>query len=155
MGKGHSVQTYIVKIYRHKPDIPRSIVGMVEEVGVSGKKGFNTFDELWEIMYPAKQEEAGKTGSPRLPDKEKRRHSRNEASYFTGYSIDLQPENTISNGVITNTSKSGICLLTPKELNKGENILIKSDNSAPAQKATVRWCRNYKNCHYRVGLEFD
>jgi hypothetical protein len=68
--------------------------------------------------------------------------------------MELHPGDTLSNGAIVNVSKSGICLLTTKTLNKGENILIKSDDSAPAQKATVRWCRQYKNCHYRTGVEF-
>jgi hypothetical protein len=148
------VQTYIVKIYRQRPDSPHSIVGMVEEVGVSGKKAFNTYDELWEIMNPAKQDETGKTHPLPLPDKEKRRHRRSEASYFTVYSSELSSGDTVSNGVIANISKSGMCLLSPKALNRGENILIKSNNSAPAKKATVRWCRQYRNYHYRAGVEF-
>jgi hypothetical protein len=147
------VQTYIVKIYRQRPDSPHSIVGMVEKVGVSGKKAFNTYDELWEIMNPAKQKEIPPKHPLHLSEKEKRRHRRNEASYFTVYSSELSSGDTVSNGVIANISKAGVCLLSPKALNKGENILIKSHDSASAQKATVRWCRQYKNCHYRAGLE--
>jgi hypothetical protein len=153
-GKGHSVQTYIVKIYRQRPDSHRSIVGMVEEVGVNGKKAFNTYDELWEIVNPAKQTDAGKTHPPHLPDKEKRRHRRSEASYFTVYSSVLSSGDIVSNGVIANISKSGLCLLTPIALDEGENIQLKGDDNSPAQRAMVRWCRQYKNCHYRAGVEF-
>jgi hypothetical protein len=41
---------YIVRVYRFEKDNPRSIVGLVEEVGKKGKKAFNTYDELWEIL---------------------------------------------------------------------------------------------------------
>jgi len=41
---------YIVRIYRHEKDRPRSIVGIVEEVGTEGKRAFTNLDELWEIL---------------------------------------------------------------------------------------------------------
>ncbi len=41
---------YIVRIYRHEKDRPRSIVGIVEEVGAEGKRAFTNLDELWEIL---------------------------------------------------------------------------------------------------------
>lgn len=41
---------YIIRIYRFEVDKPRSFVGVVEEVGKKGKKAFNTYDELWEIL---------------------------------------------------------------------------------------------------------
>ncbi|MBM4340690.1 MAG: hypothetical protein FJ110_14250 [Deltaproteobacteria bacterium] len=41
---------YIVRIYRFEKNKPRSLVGLVEEVGKKGKKGFHTYDELWEIL---------------------------------------------------------------------------------------------------------
>jgi len=41
---------YVVRIYRFKENNPRSLVGVVEEVGVKGKKAFTTYDELWEIL---------------------------------------------------------------------------------------------------------
>jgi hypothetical protein len=148
------VKTYIVKIYRQPPDSPRNTVGIVEEVGISGKKAFNTFDELWEIVNATKQKKRVAMRLPRPSDGEKRRHRRSEASYFTGYLMELQPGGAVLNGVIANISKSGVCLLTSKALNEGESILLKSDDSSPAQKAAVRWCRQYKNFHYRAGLEF-
>jgi hypothetical protein len=148
------VKTYIVKIYRQLPDSSRNTVGIVEEVGISGKRAFNTFDELWEIVNTSHQEKRVAMRSHRPSDGEKRRHRRSEASYLTGYLMELQPEYTTSKGVIANISKSGVCLLTPTALTEGENIVLKRDASSPAQKAAVRWCRQYKNFHYRAGLEF-
>jgi hypothetical protein len=44
---------YIIRIYRFEKDKPHSLVGVAEEVGTKGKKAFNTYDELWEILnYP-------------------------------------------------------------------------------------------------------
>ncbi|MEW6376792.1 MAG: hypothetical protein AB1502_13495 [Thermodesulfobacteriota bacterium] len=41
---------YIVRIYRFEKDHSRNLVGVVEEVGVKGKKAFTNYDELWEIL---------------------------------------------------------------------------------------------------------
>jgi hypothetical protein len=49
------VENYIVRIYRFKEDRPKHLVGVVEEVGVKGKKAFNTYDELWEILNSRKK----------------------------------------------------------------------------------------------------
>jgi len=45
---------YIVRIYRLDKKNPRHLVGMVEEVGVKGKKAFTNYDELWEILISSK-----------------------------------------------------------------------------------------------------
>ncbi len=45
-----TLDNYIVRIYRREKDNPRLLVGLVEEVGVSGKKAFNSLDDLWEIL---------------------------------------------------------------------------------------------------------
>ena len=44
------MKKYIVSIYRGEKDSPRSLVGIVEEVGIKGKKAFTDYDELWEII---------------------------------------------------------------------------------------------------------
>jgi len=46
---------YIVHIYRFKKDNPRSLVGVVEEVGVETKRAFTNFDELWEILNSSRK----------------------------------------------------------------------------------------------------
>ena len=45
---------YVVRIYRHDKKNPRHLVGVVEEVGVKGKKAFANYDELWEILISSK-----------------------------------------------------------------------------------------------------
>jgi len=47
--------TYIVRIYRSKKGKPRSLVGVVEQVGVKGRKAFTDCDELWEIIGSSKK----------------------------------------------------------------------------------------------------
>jgi len=42
--------SYIIRIYRHEENNPSNLVGIVEEVGVDGKKGFTCLDELWGIL---------------------------------------------------------------------------------------------------------
>jgi hypothetical protein len=41
---------YVVRIYRSEKDNPRLLVGIVEEVGVDGKRAFQNYDDLWEIL---------------------------------------------------------------------------------------------------------
>ena len=52
----NSFSDYIIRIYRFEKDKPRDLVGLVEEVGKKGKKGFHTYDELWEILNSPKQD---------------------------------------------------------------------------------------------------
>jgi hypothetical protein len=46
------LKKYIIDILRGEKDNPRSLVGVIEEVGLKGRKGFTNFDELWEILNP-------------------------------------------------------------------------------------------------------
>jgi len=45
---------YIVRIYRWEKNKPNSLVGVVEEVGIKGKKAFTNLNELWEILSSSK-----------------------------------------------------------------------------------------------------
>ena len=51
----NSCMDFIIRIYRFEHDRPRGLVGIVEEVGTKGKKGFNTYDELWEILNSGRE----------------------------------------------------------------------------------------------------
>ena len=46
---------YIVRIYRSKKNSPQNLVGVIEEVGIRGKKAFTNYDELWEILKSPKK----------------------------------------------------------------------------------------------------
>jgi hypothetical protein len=48
------IATYIVRLYRFKKNKPRSLMGVVEEVGIKGRKAFNHYDELWDILNASK-----------------------------------------------------------------------------------------------------
>ncbi|OGP91172.1 MAG: hypothetical protein A2157_02020 [Deltaproteobacteria bacterium RBG_16_47_11] len=51
------MNSYLVRIYRKAEDNPRLLVGVVEEVGVNGKKAFHNLYELWDILNSAKREQ--------------------------------------------------------------------------------------------------
>ena len=44
------MKTYIIRIYRFEDDSPLNLVGVVEEVGVEGRKKFTSYQELWSIL---------------------------------------------------------------------------------------------------------
>ena len=44
------INTYIVRFYQREKDDPQRLVGIVEEVGVKGRRAFTNYDELWEIL---------------------------------------------------------------------------------------------------------
>jgi hypothetical protein len=46
------MENYIVRIYQRKEDDPYAYVGVVEEVGMKGKKAFTNVEELYEILKP-------------------------------------------------------------------------------------------------------
>ena len=44
------VECYIVRIYRRGNGAPTKLEGVVEKVGVEGKKPFHDVNELWDIL---------------------------------------------------------------------------------------------------------
>jgi hypothetical protein len=46
--------TYIVRFYGFVKNRPHRLVGVVEEVGVKGRKAFTNYDELWDIFIASK-----------------------------------------------------------------------------------------------------
>jgi hypothetical protein len=42
--------SYIIHVYRFKKNKPKALVGIVEGIGIKGKKAFTNYDELWEIV---------------------------------------------------------------------------------------------------------
>jgi len=148
------LKNYILRIYQHSKNNPRQFVGLLEEPERKGKRAFTNFQELWEILNPDHQDEKKVSQCHRLSP-ENRRHARRDVVFFTGYAKGLQSDESVSNGVITNISKSGICLLTPEVLNDGEKIFIRCSNNSSPRKAVVRWSKKYKDCHFRSGVGFE
>jgi hypothetical protein len=48
--KEHTVDSYIVRVYRRGATRLRRIVGVVEEVGIEGTRSFADLDSLWQIL---------------------------------------------------------------------------------------------------------
>ena len=46
----NNCNSYMVRIYRRDGNNPRLLVGVVEEVGIEGKKAFSNLYELWNIL---------------------------------------------------------------------------------------------------------
>ncbi len=59
-----TVANYIIRIYRCEKDRPKSLVGVVEETGKKGKKAFQSYDELWDILNSAKEEKHLEKANP-------------------------------------------------------------------------------------------
>lgn len=62
------METYVVRVYRHKDENGDEILGMVEVVGENDKKSFSSVDEMVEIITGTEQEKHQKKkvkrGSP-------------------------------------------------------------------------------------------
>lgn len=84
---------------------------------------------------------------------ERRKHRRSYIITRVEYTVDSST-NEIFDGVIANTSESGICLLTTYHLNKGQKITIKNNISPFSRTATVQWSEKYNHFYYKTGLEF-
>lgn len=68
------MDTYVVRIYRREGKNPHRLVGVVEEVGVEGKKAFRTLDELWAILAVPRGR-VSRSGLVRAPGGKKARRS--------------------------------------------------------------------------------
>ncbi len=56
--------TYIIRVYRSKPNDPRRLVGIVEEVGGQMEKAFTHYNELWDILKCHKRSRSPKEMGP-------------------------------------------------------------------------------------------
>lgn len=65
----------------------------------------------------------------------------------------LNSPDEIFDGIITDMSDSGLCLLTTNPLSEGQKITI--NNASPLSRtAIVRWSERIDSLYHRVGLEF-
>jgi hypothetical protein len=69
------------------------------------------------------------------------------------YFLDLSSQETFE-GVIDNISEAGICLITPIQLEEGQEIIIKTDIFLPSHSAQVCWIKKHEDA-YKVGLKFS
>ena len=67
------LDNYIIRIYRRDKSDPRLMVGTGEEIGTKEKKGFNSFEELREILVSkATRVQRGKGVRGRKKDEHRR-----------------------------------------------------------------------------------
>jgi hypothetical protein len=99
--------------------------------------------------------ESSDTENKSIRIKDERKNQRREFLYSSAEYV-LQPDTTheIFIGFTLNFSDSGLCLLTPKLLEEGQEIIIKSNFPPLLKKAAVRWIEKYDNVFHKVGLEF-
>ncbi len=58
------MDTYIVRVYRRAGAAPH-LVGVVEEIGVEGRRAFHGPDELWAILASPLTRPVARPGAPR------------------------------------------------------------------------------------------
>ena len=61
--------TYILRLYRLQKNKPGNLVGVVEEIGVRGKKAFTNYEELWDILNSSKGLKAQEKTETRRPSR--------------------------------------------------------------------------------------
>jgi hypothetical protein len=87
-------------------------------------------------------------------DREKRRDNRKlimkPIEYFLVPSII---EKTFD-GLITDISDNGACLLTTSQLKDRQRIIIEDKSCSSEKIAIVRWSEKYDDMFYKIGLEF-
>ena len=75
------MKSFVVRIYRFKKKKPRMLVGVVEEVGVKGRKAFTNLDELWEIFTTVKNN-AKKLRRGEIPERRNGRRIKKEIPFI-------------------------------------------------------------------------
>lgn len=72
----HTMDNYVVRIYRRDTKNPGLLVGVVEEVGVEGNRAFHSLDELWAILRTGNSHSERKKGDKHPKGEEKRSNKR-------------------------------------------------------------------------------
>jgi hypothetical protein len=62
------LKSFIVRIYRFRRKKPRTLVGVVEEVGVKVQKAFTNVEELWEV-FDSTGKGGGKLKKDEIPER--------------------------------------------------------------------------------------
>ena len=87
-------------------------------------------------------------------EREHRNSGRNPVLQPIKYSLAPSIIENTYDGVVTDISDSGACLLTTSPLKNRQRIIM-LDKSCPVEKAAiVRWSEKYDDMFYKIGLEF-
>jgi hypothetical protein len=139
--KGAVLESYVVRIYRGERDDPRSFVGIVEEVGVSEKRAFTNFEELWTILNAIHDKsirsEKNEFPSVRFERFVSKRRIDKRIKKDIPFVFTHNERNYKANTV--DFCKNGLCIRIPDKtpLKVGETVDLQLRNSNV--KAEVRW----------------
>jgi c-di-GMP-binding flagellar brake protein YcgR len=85
---------------------------------------------------------------------ERRNYQRDELWEIVRYAPSPETSDTVLSGMIKDWSYSGICLMTLKPLENGQEIIVDSIVAPSSKKAIVIWQQYVGKDSYKVGLEF-
>jgi Tfp pilus assembly protein PilZ len=86
--------------------------------------------------------------------KEERQSKRNPVFQAVQYFLVPSIIEKTYDGVITDISDSGICLLTTSPLKDRQRIIVLDKSHLSERAAIVRWSQKYDDLFYKIGLEF-
>jgi len=134
---------FIVRIYRFQKKKPRMLVGVVEEVGVKGRKAFTNLDELWEI-FTTVENNAKKLKKGEMPERRNEVRIKKEIpfAFISGKrNLDASTMNYSKNGL-------GIKIYKKVALPAGDIVSLQVKDSAT--KAKVMWVKKEIDPHATI-----
>ena len=144
------MKSYVVRIYRFEEKHPLSLVGVVEEVGVKGKKAFTNIDELWEILRSVRKE-PGQVGKSGIPSRGKYGvERRNEVRIKKEVPFVFLYKKRNLDASTMNYSKNGLGMKIYKKvaLPVGDIVSLKAKDSIA--KAQVMWVKKEIDPHSTI-----
>jgi hypothetical protein len=81
------------------------------------------------------------------------KHDRCPIDCNVEFCLDLFSQDTF-NGFIENISESGMCLITTKLLDIGQELTINTNIFLPSHTATICWIEQNDDGSYKFGLKF-
>ena len=131
---GVSLKSFVVRIYRFRKKKPHMLVGVVEEVGVKGKKAFTNIEELWEIFNSPKKV-GGKLKKGEIQERRNAVRIKKEIPFVFFHNkrnLDASTMNYSKNGL-------GIRIFRKVALPVGDTVTLQAGDSAV--KAQVIWSK--------------
>jgi hypothetical protein len=133
-GEEGTLKSFIVRTYRFKKKRPRTLVGVVEEVGVKVKKAFTNVEELRDI-FNSNGKGGGKMREDKLPERRGMARIKKEIPFLFFHNkrnLDASTMNYSKNGL-------GIKIYKKVALPVGDTVTLQARDSTA--KAQVKWVK--------------
>ena len=85
---------------------------------------------------------------------ERRKHQRDDLMEVLNCAPLPNNSGSIFRGLIQDYSNSGLCLITNRAIEKGQEIIVNHRIMPSSKRATVKWQQNISEVAYKVGIEF-